>query len=370
MRIIILVSSLGAGGAERVAVTLCNAWAERGYSVTLVSTYVGSAVASYKVSEKVELIFLGRLLASWQRGGLKSLSKLIHIRLLIVKRKPDVVLSFLSNVNLMTILALMNSKIPLIIGERKHPGSQLGSWLLELGCRCFYRFADLMTVQTDRAAQTVGHVYSVPKQMMIIPNPVPSELLAYSVFAEAASRRPLRFVALGRLSSEKRFCDIIDAFAICSPLFPSWCLDIYGDGVLRKSLAAQIEGCGLSATVRLMGSTSDPWFELSEASAFVMASEFEGFPNALLEALSIGLPAVATDCPSGPRELTDNGRVALLVPVADVASLAAAMQRLMADPLLRKSLGDAATRHVRDRYRLDAVLTQWDQAFVAVGARR
>src|SRR5690606_26984625 len=113
--------------------------------------------------------------------------------------------------------------------------------------------------------------------------------------------------------------------------------------------------------------TSTPWQELQAADMFVLTSEIEGFPNVLLEAMALGRACVTVDCPSGPREMTDGGKVAHLVPLYDDAALEAAMAELMNDAPQRHLLGRHAALHVRQHYGLDHVLDLWDAAFAQAG---
>jgi glycosyltransferase involved in cell wall biosynthesis len=171
------------------------------------------------------------------------------------------------------------------------------------------------------------------------------------------------------LVSEKNVNRIIDAFATLAKEHPDWDLHIYGDGPRRAALQAQVVSAGLSERVLFFGQTLEPWRVMAESDAFVMASQREGFPNALLEAMAIGLPCVTTDCPSGPREISAEGKFALLVPPNDPDALAQAIGKLMANPTLRQNLGDSARLSVNQRYALTGVLSMWDDAFVALGLK-
>jgi glycosyltransferase involved in cell wall biosynthesis len=148
-------------------------------------------------------------------------------------------------------------------------------------------------------------------------------------------------------------------------------LHLAGDGPQRTTLQRQIDATKLpSSRLRLLGRSSEPWTLMREADAFVMASRYEGFPNALLEAMGTGLPCVATDCPSGPREISRDGIDALLVTPGDSVALEAALDRLMGDATLRKDLGERARKSVMERYSLPTVLKIWDAVFASVGVMR
>jgi GalNAc-alpha-(1->4)-GalNAc-alpha-(1->3)-diNAcBac-PP-undecaprenol alpha-1,4-N-acetyl-D-galactosaminyltransferase len=367
VKIVLLVGSLGSGGAERVASTLCNAWVDRGDTVTLIPTFSGGGESFYELDSRVELLFLASVAGIASRRNKRYVRRVLALRALIAARKPHVVISFMPNVNVAALAATVFSRIPCIVCERSDPLLLPMSRAWRLACRASYPAADAVTVQTEAAAQRIGSVYRGIRRLRTIPNPLPSDLPRVSSRRLSPDRRKT-LLSLGRLSDEKRVDLIVEAFAGVTTAHPDWDLRIYGDGPLRERVAEQIARSGLCGRVHLMGRTTVPWQALSEADAFAMASEFEGFPNALLEAMGIGLPCIASDCPNGPREITRNGIDARLVPVGDVPALRAAMLELMADAQVRVELGQRARDSVHARYALPAVLQQWDALFKEVGA--
>lgn len=365
MKILFLISSLGAGGAERVATTLCNAWSSRGDEVTLISTFSGGGQSFYRVADGVELLSL----ADFAPGARKNLAGYFRrgraLRRLAAQRRPDVVVSFLPNVNIAAIAALRALGVPLIIGERSDPSSCPASAMLRTARRLAYRFADLLTVQTEHVAATAAQHYPGVRQVAAVPNPLPSGLLEH-VRRGHSGRRIL--LSLGRLSAEKQVGKLISAFAAVAGRFDEWDLHIHGDGPVKDELEAQIALGGLSGRVVLHGVTARPWEVMASADAFVMTSQYEGFPNAMLEAMGVGLPCIAFDCPSGPRELSGGGSDAILVPLNDEPALRTAMADLMGNEALRLSLGMRAREAVIGKYGLASVLERWDRLFRQVGA--
>jgi glycosyltransferase involved in cell wall biosynthesis len=203
------------------------------------------------------------------------------------------------------------------------------------------------------------------KSIRVIPNPVPNDLLSYFL---KPSRGRKKLLSIGRLSEEKQVDRIINAFAEIKSGFDDWDLYIYGDGSSRAKIAMQVESLKLTDRAFILGSTTQPWEVMSNADVFVMASQYEGFPNALLEAMAIGLPCVAFDCPSGPREISSDGKNAILVALNDQAGLVAALTQIMDDEELRRSLGGRAKDSVRGKFSLAAVMENWDELFGEVGA--
>jgi GalNAc-alpha-(1->4)-GalNAc-alpha-(1->3)-diNAcBac-PP-undecaprenol alpha-1,4-N-acetyl-D-galactosaminyltransferase len=371
MKIIFLTSSLGTGGAERVATTLANAWVtSRDDKVTLIPTFSGMGKPFYPLSKKVELIFLADRVGGVSGGNNKRyVSRFVALRNLIQEKKPDVVVSFLPNVNIAAILATSGTKIPVVVGVRSDPTQQPIGRLWSIACRVLYRFADGVTVQTQSVAASIHSLYGGLGNIFVLPNPIPDELARWhAVNARTDGRRVL--LSMGRLAHEKRVDRIIAAFAAVQGDFPEWDLHIYGEGPLSSQLQGQVAQTGLSGRIFFKVRTSNPWAAMAQADAFVMASAYEGFPNALLEAMAVGLPCVATDCLSGPREITRNGHDALLVSTEDPRELQAALQRLLTDGALRASLGARARESVWERYSLATVLKHWDSVFASVGAIR
>ncbi|NYT68957.1 glycosyltransferase family 4 protein [Pusillimonas noertemannii] len=368
MKILFLVSSLNTGGAERVATTLASAWSRRGDDVTLVSTFPQRGSCFYPLDAGVKLVWIADRLNGARHPLRVTAAKLRALRAMMVDEAPDVVISFLTNVNVMALLAHWGLKVPIVVCERTNPAAARNSGaVLRAMRRLTYPRADVVTVQAKSSVEAFLRMVPGIRRLEVVSNPLPPELLERPLRPAVSAGRK-RLMAMGRLVPAKQFDVLIEAFSQLASGAPDWDLMIWGDGPMRDALARQIAGLGMEARISLPGRTESPWDELSKADAFALTSAVEGFPNVLLEAMALGLPCIAFDCPSGPAEMTRHGQDALLIPLGDAAGLREGLQRLMQDPALRAELAGRAAESVRERYALPRVLQRWDEIMKQAGA--
>jgi glycosyltransferase involved in cell wall biosynthesis len=360
MRLTFVVSSLGSGGAERVISNMANYWAERGEEVTLL-TFDGGEAPFYPLHPGVNHRALG--LAPKYRnavvGLLRNLNRIRVLRRAIRQSRPHGVVSFMDKNNVLTLLATRGLGIPVVISERVDPAFYDIGRVWNVLRRLTYPFADVLVCPSSPILARFGP--RMRAKGAIIPNPVtlpPERQRETGVCCPPGPR--VDIVAVGRLVKQKGFDLLLQAFRQASTHHPNWSLTILGEGPLRRELEEQVERLGLASSVRLLGRVSEPFSLLLEARLFVLSSRFEGFPNALVEAMACGLPVVSFDCPSGPAEIIRDGVDGVLVPREDVSALAATLDRLMGDSAERERLAKRAPE-VLDRFGLPEIMRKWDE---------
>ena len=328
-KLALFLPSLRGGGAERVMVTLANAFAERGYATDLV---LAAAEGPYlkDVSDQVRVVDL--------HAGRVS-KALLPLARYLRRERPRAMLSAMNHANVVAIAARMLARVPcrLVVSEHNTISVEAARAQGAVAKTVYalvpwgYRRADAIVAVSREAAADLERFARLPAgSVQAIYNPfdldrirrLAAEPLDHPWFAPG---QPPVVLAIGRLTEQKDFPSLIRAFAAIRSHRPARLL-ILGEGELRGELEALVRTCGLTADdVQMPGFVANPFAYLSRCSVFVLSSRWEGLPGVLIEALACGAPVVSTDCPSGPREILENGRWGRLVPVGDVEALADAM---------------------------------------------
>ncbi len=355
MRVVFVLAGLGAGGAEKVVNRLARHRADRGDEVHVFGLGAADASSYFPYDERIRVEGLADPRRS--NGVLRTALGIAHLRRRLLAVAPDVVVSFLTKVNTMVGLAVLNTGIPTVMSERNNFRVQSMNPLWRIAGDVAFRSASVLVMQTEAARAALPARFA--EAAMVIPNA--AELAAPVRRTEQAG---VRLVAVGRLEDQKGFDLLIRAFASAAGRMPEASLTIFGEGPRRGQLEELVRATGLEDRISLPGVTRTPGEWTAEADIFVLSSRFEGFPNVLIEALSAGLPAVAFDCPWGPSEMLGGMEAGVLVPAEDVEALAGAMARVVGDPALRHRLAEAG-RRVAARYAPEVVLGQWDAVIEA-----
>jgi len=348
--VLFVVSSLSAGGAERIVSEMANWWAACGREVTIL-TFSGTDQDHYRLHPRVNRIalnFWGKARTPWQVID-KRIRRILRLRKAIRKSKPDLVISFMDLTNVRTLVALAGTKIPVIISERTDPRYNPINRFWSHARRLFYPFSAALVVQTQSVARWAQSIFP-SCNISVIPN-----FVRTMPTSKDTNRDKSMILAVGRLGIEKGHDLLIRAFSAAGGVQKGWHLIILGDGNEKQLLEMLANELGLSESVRFIGTVQEPAEWMTKTSLFVLSSRFEGFPNALLEAMACGCAVIATDCPSAPGEIIINEINGLLVPVDDVTALSNAMQRVMDDENLRLRLGVQALK-VKTTFSQDTIM--------------
>lgn len=356
----IFTARLGIGGAERVASVMANYWAEQGWQVILL-TQKEADQDFYSLHDQVIRIGMGLLneSKSLKAAILQNINRLRLFRKLIRQYKPSAIISFLPNSNVLAIAASVGLKTPVIVSERSNPYQDALGPIWQKLRRFSYRYADGVVIQTT-GSQAWAEAFIPKEKIAIIPNPVwpsfpetPQEMLI------PLPEGTLIF-AMGRLSEEKGFDKLINAFAKVAPKHPNAYLIILGEGYMRPALEALIEKQELQQRVLLPGKIEKPHDIIAKGDIIALSSRFEGFPNALLEGMSLGLAALSFDCASGPGDLIEHGKSGLLIPPENVEALADGMDQLLSNPDQVKKMGEQASK-VKQTFAISKIMQRWEK---------
>ncbi|MEJ1160752.1 glycosyltransferase family 4 protein [Prosthecomicrobium sp. N25] len=362
LSIALTIPTLSAGGAEKVISSMANYWAVQGHRVTIINLESNAAPPFHPLLPVVTVVGLGLGIRRRRRHEevVKVLQRLVNLRRAISAAEPDVVIAFLTRMNVMTLLATRGLGIPVIVSERNNPREQDIHFIWNRLRSLLYRHASGVTALTQEALD----FYPAPirKKGAVIPNAFdapPSQ-------AERGGEKIL--VAVGRLVRQKGFDLLIQAYALAARDLPEWKLVIWGEGPERERLEALRDRLGLNDRIVLPGITPRPYSWIDDAHVFVLSSRFEGFANVVGEALSAGLPVIAFDCDWGPRQMVRPDVNGLLVPPQDVDALASALRELLPDRARQDRMARAA-RASMVAYSTHSVMAKWDEVIMRALAR-
>jgi GalNAc-alpha-(1->4)-GalNAc-alpha-(1->3)-diNAcBac-PP-undecaprenol alpha-1,4-N-acetyl-D-galactosaminyltransferase len=361
MRLTLVIASLGRGGAERTASVLASAWAERGFNVTMI-TLEREDVPAYPLHSAVVLRQLKLRNGKAKHilhGLVRNLRMVRALRNAIRDSEPHVLISFMDISNILALVAAAGLDTRVIVTEHVHPAYHYIGWHWRALRRFLYHRADALVCVSRPILDWFQTNLRITGY--IIPNPVALAPWPENVGQTRDQERHL-IVGMGRLIEQKGFDLLLASFAQVAARHSDWSLKVIGEGPLRSQLEALSQKLNLTGQVEFTGALYDPFPTLRAADLFVFSSRFEGFGNALCEAMACGVPAISFDCPSGPSEIIRNGVDGLLVPAQDVTALAAAMDHLMSNPHKRARLA-ARAPEVTERFGLTRVLRLWGQVF-------
>lgn len=360
MNIVLVVYSPAPGGAERVALTLANEFAAAGDSVALCTLDEDCAAPFFSIRPEVRLVKLGRYsgkVAARSRLN-RSLAKYVGLRREIRRCKPGLVVSFTSQVNVLVLLALAGLSLRVFVSERSDPRIIPTNRIFRLLRSVCYRwFAYSVLVQSEYARSYFAR-RGYPR-VTVAANPVVPPTHEVPECPRDDGR--VVIYGVGRLVPEKRWNMLVEAVAILVRRAGDanrLACSVIGDGPDRARLMKLISDLGLSGNVTMPGFKENPWQGVRPYDIYVQCSRFEGFPNALFEAMSIGCAVVSTRYSPAADEILEDGVNVILVDHGEPDALATILESLSGNVELRRRLGDAARRSMV-RFRPESVVSQW-----------
>ena len=342
-----LNSSLTGGGSERVMSIIASEFADMGHDTSMLLLREKNQT-TYKTSNKLKCYQL--------RYGTKNkliifMKRFKQVRKYIKEIDPDVVISFMWDINIFTILVTLGLNKKVIISERNCPYKQKNT-LKNFGEKYIYPLADKIVFQTEEVKQYYRN--SVQKRGVVIPNPVNSQL-PYRF----NGCREKKIIAAGRLTNQKNFPMLIKAFKKFIYDYPDYILEIYGKGELEIELKELVKNMGIENSVIFQGYTDDLYNKMINAEMYVSSSDFEGISNSMIEALAMGVPSICTDCPVGGAAMMINSGVnGILIPVGDINALYESMCKIASDEKFSKKLSIEATK-IREDYSIKKIYEMW-----------
>lgn len=336
-----VVPTLGGGGAERVVSVLASELTKFA-RVTILAYF--HAAHEYERDQAVKVIYLTE--TEHEYDNLNYYYRLRSIRRNIKNEQPDYVIPFLSHVCMQVTVALIGTNLRVIQTVRNDPATLPSSPFIRILRDCFIGISYKTIVQNIRQKEYFKKY--LWKKIYVMPNPVREDL--FDIKKSKIRNGVCNIIAVGRLSKQKNYELLINSIAE-DELIRKYCeLRIFGDGELRNDLQTLIDSHNLTDKVKLCGRSDDMKSVYSNADMFIMTSDFEGMPNALMEAMAAGLPCVSTDCPTGPSELIINGDNGILIGINNKIQLRDAIKTLINDEDMACLMGNKARCTINSQY--------------------
>lgn len=359
IHILFLISSLQKGGAQRVLVNLANSFYKKGYEVTIVTQY--KAEEEYEIEEGIKRVFSeissDRITS---KRIVNFIRRFVNLRQIWKELKPDVIISFIGKNNLMSILTSRFLNIPVVVSVRGEPHEEYASNFIWKGANFLFSFASGVILQTEMGKDMFAK--RVQKKAVVLQNPINEKFIRPIYTGEREST----IISVGRIDENKNHRLLIDAFSDIAEDYPSYKVVIYGEGESRSKLQNLVKEKGLEDRVLMPGSIDEVAQFVERSKIFVLTSNTEGMPNALIEAMVLGVPSISTDCPcGGPRELITDGGNGFLIPVNGRAELAEKLKLLIEDEELYKRVSLNA-RKLADKLNPTAVFETWENYILSI----
>ena len=350
-RFVIFDGTLMQGGAERVISILTHSMVVHGYHVEIL--LLNDQPIFYEIDEKVKITVVEK-----QTKTKSLLRNIVWVRKFF-QANADIVISFLAPFNMLAIVAHFGLKSKIVVADRNDPRFIPSDSLIRKLRDFLYRFADGVVLQTTQNMEYFKH--AIRKKSVVIANPID---LGDKAGQALQCVKEKEIVSVGRLMPQKNQLLLLKAFANIKKDYEDYFLTIYGDGPERENLEKTAYDLGISDSVHFPGSVKDIYDRISKSQIFVLSSNYEGMPNALIEALCLGLPCITTNV-SGAEDLITSGTNGEIIPVGDREALECKMRELLTDSLKREEYGRAAVR-VNERISVEEIMEQWNSYLLSL----
>ena len=355
MKIMFYAWGLGQGGAERVISVLANDFSKQ-HDVSIVINSTNNK--AYNIHKNVNVYELDT--GKTKNKLVLNILRIINTKKIFKKVMPDVIICFLPVPSFRALLCKRRLPSKIIVCERNNPQVEYAGFINKTLMKLLYKKADGFVFQTNEQKQYFNE--NIQKKSIVIKNPIKDEFLADVDF----KNREEVIVNVARLHKQKNHKLLINAFKKISDKYKNYKLKIYGNGPLHDELVEYINSQGLSKRVELCGITDNVRNELIKSKVFVLSSDYEGMPNALIEAMASGVACIATDCPcGGSREIIQDNFNGFLVPCNDIDALASKLDSLLSNDSLIQKFGKNSLK-VRNEFSLPIISKQWNNYLTGV----
>lgn len=369
MRVLLVISSLSGGGAQRVLTTLANELVERNHEVSVLYSF---KKRDYKLDARIKSIDSDKPFAPVKGNKIKryvisfsnKVSNFSFLKKTLKKEAPDVVISFMQTYHWQLLMLCKRKRIPLVFSERTTV-TRHTSFHNDFGLKHLLKYADKVTILSEYDKEFLkGRLPNV----VVMPNPLSCNPISKDEYNRIFEQRR-DLLAVGRLEAIKGYDELIRSFALIAEKHPSWHLDFAGkeesSNYYSDTLKALIRDLHLEERVRFLGFRDDVHKVMKEHSIFCLTSLNEGFPNALAEAMAMGMASISFDIITGPREIISNEEDGIIVEKRSCDDFALGLDKLMKDETLRHSLGLHAIENIK-RYSLEKMVDKWEQMLLDI----
>lgn len=352
MKIMFCLGSMNKGGAERVIANLSNEFCKK-YDISIVVTSPDEPM--YELDKKIKFITLDKYDDKKCNVLFRNIRRISRLRKIIKNINSDIIVSLLPEPTYRIMVARMFLNKKVIISVRNDPKIEYNTWFKKILVKLLYTNANGFIFQTPDAQSWFSK--KIQDKSIVIPNPINEKFICEPYLKE----RKKEIVTVGRLVEQKNHKLLIDAFYEFCKDYNDYILKIYGEGPLKQELQNQINNLELNKNVILMGETNDVKKEIYKSGIFVLSSDYEGMPNALMEAMALGIPCISTDCPcGGPRYLIEDSVDGFLINVNDKNSLVKSLKYIVENSDKMEKISINSNKKMK-KYDLKVIAHIWEE---------